>query len=104
MQHDVMRFAKIAVRVWGCPMDLEHPERTAKAGHEVGPAASIDGAAMCVRDTAEAVKEGIRDVAPLTRVLPLQFHALFGLLPVSFRKGKAAERFLHFQDFSYPSK
>ena len=34
MQHDVMRFAKIAVRVWGCPMDFEHPERTAKAGIE----------------------------------------------------------------------
>ncbi len=34
MKHDVMRFAKIAVRVWGCPMDFENPERTAKAGIE----------------------------------------------------------------------
>ena len=34
MEHDVMRFAKIAVRVWGCQMDFEHPERTAKAGIE----------------------------------------------------------------------
>ena len=34
MNHDVTRFAKIAVRVWGCPMDFEHPERTAKAGIE----------------------------------------------------------------------
>ena len=34
MNHDVMRFAKVAVRVWGCQMDFEHPERTAKAGIE----------------------------------------------------------------------
>ena len=34
MNHDVMRFAKIAVRVWGCQMDFEHPEKTAKAGIE----------------------------------------------------------------------
>ena len=29
-----MRFAKAAVRVWGCQMDFEHPEVTAKAGIE----------------------------------------------------------------------
>ena len=34
MQHDVMRFAQVAVRVWGCQMDFEHPEVTAKAGIE----------------------------------------------------------------------
>lgn len=34
MNHDVMRFAKVAVRVWGCQMDFEHPERTAKEGIE----------------------------------------------------------------------
>lgn len=34
MQHDVMRFAQLAVRVWGCSMDFVHPERTAKAGIE----------------------------------------------------------------------
>ena len=27
-----MRFAQAAVRVWGCQMDFEHPEITAKAG------------------------------------------------------------------------
>jgi len=32
MKHDVMRFAKIAVRVWGCQMDFDNPERTALAG------------------------------------------------------------------------
>lgn len=32
MNHDITRFAKIAVRVWGCQMDFEHPENTAKAG------------------------------------------------------------------------
>ncbi|MBR5287875.1 MAG: iron-containing alcohol dehydrogenase [Clostridia bacterium] len=32
MHHNVMRFAQAAVRVWGCEMDFEHPERTAKAG------------------------------------------------------------------------
>ncbi len=34
MQHDVMRFAKAAVRVWGCQMDFDCPENTAKAGIE----------------------------------------------------------------------
>ena len=32
MPHNVMRFAQAAVRVWGCQMDFEHPEVTAKAG------------------------------------------------------------------------
>jgi len=34
MSHNVMRFAQIAVRVWGCQMDFDHPERTAKEGIE----------------------------------------------------------------------
>ena len=34
MQHDVNRFAQIAVRVWGCQMDFVHPEITAKQGIE----------------------------------------------------------------------
>lgn len=34
MTHNVMRFAQVAVRVWGCQMDFEHPEVTAKAGIE----------------------------------------------------------------------
>ena len=32
MHHDVMRFAQVANRVWGCAMDFRHPEVTAKAG------------------------------------------------------------------------
>ncbi len=32
MNHDVMRFAQLANRVWGCGMDFQHPEITAKAG------------------------------------------------------------------------
>ena len=32
MNHDVARFAQIAVRVWGCSMDFQNPENTAKAG------------------------------------------------------------------------
>ena len=32
MNHDVMRFAQLASRVWGCPMDFEHPEITAQQG------------------------------------------------------------------------
>lgn len=32
MNHNVMRFAQVASRVWGCAMDFEHPEVTAKAG------------------------------------------------------------------------
>ena len=31
-RHDVMRFAKLAVRVWGCQMDFDDPEATALAG------------------------------------------------------------------------
>ncbi len=31
-KHDVMRFAKLAVRVWGCQMDFDKPEATALAG------------------------------------------------------------------------
>lgn len=34
MEHDVMRFAQVANRVWGCSMDFEHPERTAREGIE----------------------------------------------------------------------
>lgn len=32
MNHDVNRFAQLAVRVWGCQMDFAHPEQTAMAG------------------------------------------------------------------------
>lgn len=34
LPHNVMRFAQVAVRVWGCQMDFNHPERTAKEGIE----------------------------------------------------------------------
>ncbi len=34
LKHDVMRFAKVAVRVWGCQMDFDHPEVTALEGIE----------------------------------------------------------------------
>ncbi len=34
MEHNVMRFAQAAVRVWGCQMDFERPEATARAGIE----------------------------------------------------------------------
>ncbi|MCD2491221.1 iron-containing alcohol dehydrogenase [Lacrimispora sp. NSJ-141] len=32
MPHDVNRFAQFAVRVWGCEMNFEHPEETAREG------------------------------------------------------------------------
>ncbi len=32
MPKHIARFAQYAVRVWGCTMDYEHPERTAQAG------------------------------------------------------------------------
>jgi len=32
MKHDVMRFAQMAVRIWGCKMDFSNPEKTAKEG------------------------------------------------------------------------
>jgi alcohol dehydrogenase YqhD (iron-dependent ADH family) len=32
MNHDVMRFARVANRVWGVSMDYSHPELTAKNG------------------------------------------------------------------------
>lgn len=42
--HNVMRFAQMAVRIWGCEMNFENPEATAKQGiqcfrrflHEIG--------------------------------------------------------------------
>lgn len=34
LQHNVMRFAQVANRVWNCPMDFDNPENTAKAGIE----------------------------------------------------------------------
>lgn len=30
--HDIARFCKVACRVWGCPMDYDNPESTARAG------------------------------------------------------------------------
>ena len=32
MSHNVMRFAQAAVRIWGCQMNFENPEETAKEG------------------------------------------------------------------------
>ncbi len=32
MKHNIMRFAQVAVRVWGCSMDFENPEATALEG------------------------------------------------------------------------
>ena len=34
MKHNVMRFAQVAVRVWGCQMDFANPEVTAREGIE----------------------------------------------------------------------
>lgn len=34
MEHNIMRFAQVATRVWGCQMDFARPEATAKAGIE----------------------------------------------------------------------
>ncbi len=34
LDHDPMRFAQLAVRVWGCDMDFEHPEKTGLEGIE----------------------------------------------------------------------
>ena len=34
MKHNVMRFAQAAVRVWGCEMNFENPEKTALEGIE----------------------------------------------------------------------
>lgn len=34
LDHDPMRFAQLAVRVWGCAMDFRHPENTAVQGIE----------------------------------------------------------------------
>jgi len=34
MHNDIMRFAQFAVRVWGCEMDFQNPENTARKGIE----------------------------------------------------------------------
>ena len=32
LEHDVMRYAQLAVRIWGCEMDYQNPQRTAAEG------------------------------------------------------------------------
>ena len=32
MKQDVLRFAQYAVRIWGCEMDFQNPEKTALEG------------------------------------------------------------------------
>ena len=34
MHKDIARFAQVATRVWGCEMDEQNPENTARAGIE----------------------------------------------------------------------
>ena len=34
MHHNVLRFAQFAVRIWGCEMDFQQPEKTALQGIE----------------------------------------------------------------------
>ena len=64
MKHDVMRFAQVAVRVWGCEMDASDPEKTALEGIEafknflieIGMPSNLEGLGGKEEDIPELVK------------------------------------------------
>ncbi len=70
MQHDVMRFAQMATRIWGCEMNFENPAETAKQGikafrrflHEIGMPINFDELGARAEDIPLLVeKHGVGD-------------------------------------------
>lgn len=65
MHHDVMRFAQVATRVWGCQMNFEAPEITAMQGikafrkflHDIGMPINFKELGAKVEDIPELVKK-----------------------------------------------
>ncbi len=70
MEHNIMRFAQMAVRIWGCEMNFEHPEVTALSGitafrrflHDIGLPINLAELGAKVEDIPLLVKtQGIGD-------------------------------------------
>jgi len=68
MHHDIMRFAQFAVRVWGCEMDFQQPENTARRGIEKMEQFFVS-IGMPIRFSELGAKEG--DIATLVKTLNL---------------------------------
>jgi len=70
MNHNVMRFAQMAVRVWGCEMNFENPEVTARRGitcfrrflHDIGLPINLEQLGAKVEDIPTLVRnQGVGD-------------------------------------------
>ncbi|MBQ2823598.1 MAG: iron-containing alcohol dehydrogenase [Oscillospiraceae bacterium] len=70
MHHNVMRFAQVASRVWGCPMNFEKPEQTAIQGikafrrflHDIGLPINFEQLGAKEEDIPQLVKnQGVGD-------------------------------------------
>lgn len=66
LSHNVNRFAQIATRVWGCQMDFDNPERTAKEGIAAFRRFLTDIGMPKNFDDIGAKKEGIEKLAEMT--------------------------------------
>ena len=94
MNHDVMRFAQMATRIWGCEMNFEKPEETAKQGikafrkflHEIGMPINFAELGAKEEDIPALVeKHGVGDgqtwgfvrlsAADITEILKIAAHA-----------------------------
>ncbi len=94
MHHDVMRFAQMATRIWGCEMNFENPEETAKQGikafrkflHEIGMPINFAELGAKEEDIPALVeKHGVGDgqtwgfvrlsAADITEILTIAAHA-----------------------------
>ncbi len=94
MNHDVMRFAQMATRIWGCEMNFENPAETAKQGirafrrflHEIGMPINFDELGAKEEDIPLLVeKHGVGDgqtwgfvrlsAADITEILTIAAHA-----------------------------
>ena len=93
MHHDVMRFAQMATRIWGCEMNFENPEETAKQGikafrkflHEIGMPINFEELGAKEEDIPALVeKHGVGDgqtwgfvrlsAADITEILTIAAH------------------------------
>ena len=94
MHHNVMRFAQMATRIWGCEMNFENPEETAKQGikrfrkflHEIGMPINFEELGAKEEDIPFLVeKHGVGDgqtwgfvrlsAADITEILTIAAHA-----------------------------
>jgi alcohol dehydrogenase YqhD (iron-dependent ADH family) len=80
MHHDVMRFAQFAIRVWGCEMDFQQPENTAREGIEKFEQFLIS-IGMPVRFEELDAKE--KDIPTLVKTLGLGNHTLGGFVKLT---------------------